>query len=349
MNIRELDDESRRTGVWPPRRIILRVDREAEQAAEGAAPVKIGEVDLNAPPEQAAAPAPPRAVPPPKLAPSLSPSVTPSRRPGLPGSRGVTPAPAISPEDEAFAKWLEADLAGAATTPEYQEPPVWLPEDVRVRAARRHRRVSRKARSQLFGASAATTLTVGGAIALLAIVGLSQTDAVGGSLGAPSIGLFADPPAKPVAQEPAQPATPDANANANAGQPAGTPKRARARAHRTPRAASSGSATTHRSTGATAPPRATGQTRSNTAPQVTNNAPAPSTNTSTRTRAPVSNPPPPSPPPPPPPSNPKPASSGPDVVWNAPTSKPTSSATAPSRPVGTAPSSPAPTTSSPAP
>ena len=34
MNIRELDEESRRTGVWPPRRIILRVERGSSDVEE---------------------------------------------------------------------------------------------------------------------------------------------------------------------------------------------------------------------------------------------------------------------------------------------------------------------------
>ena len=169
VNIRELDEESRRTGVWPPRRIILRVEPQEgddDATADGrAAAVKVGEVDLSAPPS---APPKPRAAPAPLPAPSLSPSVTPSRRRGLPGSRGVTPAPTVSTEDAAFDKWLAEPLPDADAEPEYQPPPAWLPADVRVRAERRHRRVARKARTQLFGASAATTLAIGGCAAALA-------------------------------------------------------------------------------------------------------------------------------------------------------------------------------------
>ena len=326
MNIRELDEESRRTGVWPPRRIILRVDRE-EQSDDGAAPVKVGEVDLNAP-RAGAAPPKPRAVPPPLPAPSLSPSVTPSRRPGLPGSRGVTPAPAVSAEDEEFAKWLDADIASAAAEPEFQAPPVWLPDDVRVRAARRHRRVSRKARSQLFGASAATTLAVGGVAAVLVLAGLSQTESVGGSIGAPSIGLFGNPPPQPASDEPAQPVTqtPTPAAKTPAKKPS---RRSASRRPRrsTPAPTPSGSA--NRSSGATSSPRAS--------------SPAPST-----ARAPTqaSNPPPPpvrrapSNPPPPPPASP-PASNEPAVVWERPSAPTGSGTTAPSRPATTAPSRPA--------
>jgi len=177
VNIRELDEESRRTGVWPPRRIILRVGRDGEDAAD-AAPVKVDEVDLAAPRD--GAPPKPAAVPPPLPATSMSPSVTPSPRPGRRGARGVTPAPAASPEDAEFNEWLAQPMPNTPAEPEYQAPPAWLPDDVRVRAERRHRRVARKARTQLFGASAATTLAVGGFAAVVGLFGLSQTESVGG-------------------------------------------------------------------------------------------------------------------------------------------------------------------------
>ena len=347
MNIRELDEESRRTGVWPPRRIILRVEREDEAdeaSADGrTAPVKVGEVDLTAPP----APAPPKRAPAPLPAPSLSPSVTPSRRPGLPGSRGVTPAPAVSTEDAAFDKWLAEPLPHADSEPEYQPPPAWLPDDVRVRAERRHRRVARKARTQLFGASAATTLAVGGCAALLGLGALSQTESVGGSLGVPSIGVFGTAP-KPASDDREKAAAP---------KPAADRSRAQSRASSN---RSSSNRSTNRS-GQPAPAAAASSGQSSvpartSAPSAAR-APAPArpaVNRPAARRAPA-NPP---PPPPSPPPAPTPAAQGPAVVWNAPSSKPTPSApskpaaTAPSRPVQTAPSRPAPaasTSSSPAP
>jgi len=358
VNIRELDEESRRTGVWPPRRIILRVEdgEAAEQAADGrSAPVRVGEVDLNAPRAAVATPKP-REVPP-LPTPSLSPSVTPSRRRGLPGSKGVTPAPAASPEDAAFEQWVAAPLPDSPAEPEYQEPPAWLPDDVRVRAERRHRRVSRKARTQLFGASAATTLAVGGCAAALAVVGLSQTEAVGGSLGVPSIGLFGTPPQRP-SDDTASTAKPTPTAK----KPTPTAKKpAPRRQERRPASAGRGGAAAPQPTrtARTSPARSTG--RAPTAPAA---APAPAQPTRNQSppvrQRPVSNP------PPPPPAAPQPTKAAP-VVFDTP-SRPVAStpsspaATAPSRPATTAPSrpattapsrpvssAPAPTTSAPAP
>ncbi|MEA2142620.1 MAG: hypothetical protein QOI64_1050 [Solirubrobacteraceae bacterium] len=331
VNIRELDEESRRTGVWPPRRIILRVEDAEEAAADGrAAPVKVGEVDLAAP-RPAAAPKP-AAVPAPLPATSMSPSVTPSRRPGLRGAGGVTPAPAASPEDAAFEAWLAKPLARTDSEPEYQAPPAWLPDDVRVRADRRHRRVARKARTQLFGASAATTLAIGGFAAALGIFGLSQTESVGGSLGAPSIGLFGTRPEAPPSNEPAEPATakpaPKKSAKAQRNRPA--------RATRSNRRRSAGAGAS-RSARASTPARSSNTATSRAPAQPVANSPAP-----VQRRA--SNPPPPSPPPSPPPA-PAASTPSPPVVWDAPS--------APSRPTNIAPSRPAPsapsTTSSPAP
>lgn len=326
MNIRELDEESRRTGVWPPRRIILRVERdadadaaEAETNGRGAA-VKVGEVDLAAPP-RAAAPAKPRAVPAPPPR-SLSPSVTPSRRPGLPGSRGVTPAPAVSPEDAAFDKWLAEPLAIADSEPEYQAPPEWLPDDVRVRAQRRHRRVARKARTQLFGASAATTLAVGGCAAALGLVGLSQTEAVGGSLGVPSIGLFGSAP---------QPSGSDRTADTAAAKPA--PKKAERKP--APRRETSRSTAPRRATPAAPSNQVAGNQPRAATPQ-RSSAPRPATvSPPPQARRPVASNPPPPPPPPAP------------TTQRRPTAPTTSSAPRPSAPVQ--PSRPAtstPTTSS---
>ena len=337
MNIRELDEESRRTGVWPPRRIILRVEREegvADQPAEGTAPVKVGEVDLAAPPARAAAaPRPP--------APSSS--VIPARRALVPGARRVTPAPEPpnSDEDAAFAKWVEEPLAIADSDPEYQAPPVWLPEDRRVRAERRHRRIARKSRAQLFGASAATTLAVGGCAAAVALVGLSQTETIGGSLGVPSIGLFAPPPEPPRSNARADAANEKsaqrkagrkpsrrnaaAGGNGGAAAPAQPPRRSDRTSARAPSergGAPSGSARRSPASASRAPARVNPQ-------------PAPQRAAPPRA---VRNP-----PPPPPVRQPPPAASRtqePDVVWVAP-----SQPTAPSRPAP----SPAPTTSSPAP
>lgn len=357
MNIRELDEESRRTGVWPPRRIVLRVEREGEAAespGDGqSAPVKLAEVD-PATRRPAAAPPKPRPAPAPLPAPSLSPSVTPSRRAGLPGSRGVTPAPAVSAEDAAFEKWLAEPLANTDSGPEYQAPPASLPDNLRVRAERRHRRVSRKARTQLFGASAATTLAVGGCAAALSLFGLSQTETVGGSLGVPSIGLFGTPPEPQGSSEPADAATQGSAAK----QPDGQPETRQASPRRTPAAAPSGRAADARSTTSRSPRSRTSAPSASPPPtQRANDRPAEPQRRS-------ANPPPAPPPPPPAPVNtprpssqPKPSSGSqsPPVVWDAP-SQPTRSApapTAPSRPAPSAPSRPAPsgppTTSSPAP
>ncbi len=330
MNIRELDEESRRTGVWPPRRIILRVEDGEPEAAE---PVKVGEVDLNGP---RAAVATPKGQEAPPLAPSLSPSVTPSRRRGLPGYRGVTPAPAASPEDAEFAQWIASPLPESPSEPEYQEPPAWLPDDVRVRAGRRHRRVARKARTQLFGASAATTLAIGGCAAALAVIGLSQTESVGGSLGVPSIGLFGTAP------EPAN------DAGAEAAKPKPAARRSAARRTRPARPRAS----TGRSGSAAAGSTRTARSSTGASTRRASSTPA----ASPRPAAPVSNPPPPvqqqrrvSNPPPPPPASSPPPPAAPPVVWNAP-----SQAAAPSRPATSSPSrpvasAPAPTTSAPAP
>jgi len=329
VNIRELDEESRRTGVWPPRRIILRVEDGEVDAAES---VKVGEVDLNAPRAAVGIPKP-REVPP-LPAPSPSPAVTPSRRRGLPGARGVTPAPAASPEDAEFEQWVSSPLPDAPSEPAYQEPPAWLPHDVRVRADRRHRRVARKTRTQLFGASAATTLAIGGCAAALAVIGLSQTESVGGSLGAPSIGLFGTVPEQA-----------DDNDSADAAK-AKTAEAKRSSTRRARRSTSSGRAsaasprstpTARRSTSTPTPRASSPSAASNDAPAqpVRNPSPPP-----VQQQRQVSNPPPP-PPAAPPRNDPQPSASAP-VVWDAP-SRPS---TAPSRPVSSA---PAPTTSAPAP
>ena len=351
MNIRELDEESRRTGVWPPRRIILRVEREDDVAetppdVPRSAPVKVAEVDLNAP--RPAAPPPKPRAPATLPAPSLAPSVTPSRRPGLPGARGVTPAPAASREEAEFDEWVASPLPTTVAEPEFQAPPAWLPDDLRVRAERRHRRVARKGRTQLFGASAATTLAVGGCAALVALVGLSQTESVGGAVGVPSIGLFGSAPEPPsrndtAKSEPAKPA---------AKQPARTERR-RSSARRTSRSASpspspSSSSLARESSPTSAPARRSSRRSGARAPA----APARRQQAPSQTRAP-SPPPPPARvnPPPPPPAPPR--QSAP-VVWDAP-SQPANSNPAPSRPATSAPApsrpatSPAPTTSSPAP
>ena len=334
VNIRELDEESRRTGVWPPRRIILRVEREGadgEASSDGQpAPVKVGDVDLSAPPPAPAAVAPP-------TAPSLSPSVSPTRRPVSPAARGVTPAaPALPPEDAEFEKWLEEPLAPDERDPEYQAPPVWLPEDRRLRAERRHRRVARKSRSQLFGASAATTLAVGGCAAAIALVGLSQTETVGGSLGLPSIGLFGTPPepsstetADSVAPKPAAPKSDRKPAGRRSERSARSARRARTRARRSARSASARTSAPTRRRRAAAPSaaRRTAAPSSSRAParRAVVNRPAPA---APRRAA--------SPPPPPPPVTRAPARP------TTPSRPQPSAPVAPSRPAGSVPSRPAP-------
>ncbi len=200
MNIRELDEESRRTGVWPPRRIILRAERTGEVAEspgedQGAA-VKVTGVELAAPPT-GVWPPPRRMI----------------LRVERDGEVAASPAFVGSPEDAAYEKWLAEPLAIADCAPEYQELPARLPDDVRLRAERRHLRVARKARTQLFGASAATTLAVGGCVAALGLFGLSQTESVGGSLGVPSIGSSGTAPEPPSGSETPDAATPKPAAN----------------------------------------------------------------------------------------------------------------------------------------
>ncbi len=209
MNIRELDEESRRTGVWPPRRIVLRVERGSShvEEPEHEVPVSVGLVDIASPArprvrtsERSRHAAP--AIAPEKLAAGQVAPRPPLSRPPAPGSvvrrNGrivAAPRPARLRDDDAeFERWLAMPLAISDSDPDYQEAPVWLPEDRRVRAERRHKRVARRTRTQLFGTSAATTIAAAGCCVALA-AGLAQTDAVGGSLGVPSIGLFGTRPA----------------------------------------------------------------------------------------------------------------------------------------------------------
>ena len=212
MNIRELDEESRRTGVWPPRRIILRVERGSShvEEPETEAPVSVGLVDLasasrptvrTSPRSRHAAPT----IAPERLAAGQVAPRPPLSRPPAPGSvirrngrivAAPRPASRLRDEDAEFEKWLAMPLAISDTDPDYQEPPVWLPEDRRLRAERRHRRITRRTRAQLFGTSAATTIAAAGCCLALAAV-LSQTETVGGSIGIPSIGLFGTRPAPP--------------------------------------------------------------------------------------------------------------------------------------------------------
>ena len=127
----------------------------------------------------------------------------PLSRPPAPGSvvrrngrivAAPRPASRLRDEDAEFEKWLAMPLAISDSDPDYQEAPVWLPEDRRLRAERRHKRIARRTRAQLFGTSAATTIAAAGCCVALAAV-LSQTETVGGSLGVPSIGLFGTRPA----------------------------------------------------------------------------------------------------------------------------------------------------------
>ena len=216
MNIRELDEESRRTGVWPPRRIILRVERGSShvEEPETSAPVSVGLVDVASPSRptvrtsarsrHAAA-----SIAPERLAAGQVAPRPPLSRPPAPGSvvrrngrivAAPRPASRLRDEDAEFERWLAMPLSISDTDPDYQEPPVWLPEDRRLRAERRHRRITRRTRAQLFGTSAATTVAAAGCcLALVAV--LSQTETVGGSIGVPSIGLFGTRPAPPEPSE----------------------------------------------------------------------------------------------------------------------------------------------------
>jgi hypothetical protein len=219
VNIRELDEESRRTGVWPPRRIILRVERGSShiEEPEHEAPVSVGLVDLASPSRPTvrtsarsrhAAPS----IAPERLAAGQVAPRPPLSRPPAPGSvvrrngriiAAPRPTSRLRDEDAEFERWLAMPLAISDSDPDYQEAPVWLPEDRRLRAERRHRRIARRTRAQLFGTSAVTTIAAAGCCVALAAV-LSQTETVGGSLGVPSIGLFGTRPAP--SPQPAEPA-----------------------------------------------------------------------------------------------------------------------------------------------
>lgn len=298
MNIRELDEESRRTGVWPPRRIILRVERGSSHVEEPQheVPVSVGLVDLASPSRpkvrtsERSRHAAPKVAPERLAAGQVAPR-PPLSRPPAPGSvvrrhGRIIAAPRstsrLRDEDAEFEKWLAMPLAISDTDPDYQEPPVWLPEDRRLRAERRHRRITRRTRAQLFGTSAATTIAAAGCcLALVAV--LSQTETVGGSIGVPSIGLFGTRPAPP----------------AQSAEPAATTPAARTATRRPARS----SAPTARRTSSSS-------SRSNQVARLpTNSAPA-NTGSSTPTRRAVN------PPPPPPP---------PAAIQRAPVSKPKAS------------------------
>jgi hypothetical protein len=153
VNIRELDEESRRTGVWPPRRIILRVEGGSsdDQEPEPEAPVSVGLVDLATPSRPTvrtsarsrhAAPS----VAPERLAAGQVAPRPPLSRPPAPGSvvrrngrivAAPRPTSTLRDEDAEFERWLAMPLAISDSDPDYQEAPVWLPEDRRLRAERR--------------------------------------------------------------------------------------------------------------------------------------------------------------------------------------------------------------------
>ena len=170
MNIRELDEESRRTGVWPPRRIILRVERGSShvEEPEHEVPVSVGLVDLASPSrpkvrtsERSRHAAP--TVAPEKLAAGQVAPRPPLSRPPAPGSvvrrngrivAAPRPASRLRDEDAEFEKWLAMPLAISDSDPDYQEAPVWLPEDRRLRAERRHRRITRRTRTRSSSARA---------------------------------------------------------------------------------------------------------------------------------------------------------------------------------------------------
>ena len=212
MNIRELDEESRRTGVWPPRRIILRVEPGSSdvEEPEREVPVSVGLVDLASPSrpkvrtsERSRHAAP--TVAPERLAAGQVAARPPLSRPPAPGSvvrrngrivAAPRPASRLRDDDAEFERWLAMPLAISDSDPDYQEAPAWLPEDRRLRAERRHKRITRRTRTQLLGTSAVTTIAAAGCCLALAAA-LSQTETVGGSLGVPSIGLFGTRPAPP--------------------------------------------------------------------------------------------------------------------------------------------------------
>lgn len=298
MNIRELDEESRRTGVWPPRRIILRVERGSSHVEEPQqeVPVSVGLVDLASPARpkvrtsERSRHAAPKVAPERLAAGQVAPR-PPLSRPPAPGSvlrrhgriiAAPRPASRLHDEDAEFERWLAMPLAISDTDPDYQEPPAWLPEDRRLRAERRHRRITRRTRAQLFGTSAATTIAAAGCcLALVAV--LSQTETVGGSIGVPSIGLFGTRPAPP----------------AQSAEPAATRPAARTATRRP---------TESRPRTARRTPSSSSQTNQ-VASAPTNSAPA-NTGSSTPTRRAVN------PPPPPPP---------PAAIQRAPVSKPKAS------------------------
>jgi hypothetical protein len=193
-----------------------------------------------------------------------------------PGSR-------LRDEDAEFEKWLAMPLAISQTDPDYQEAPVWLPEDRRLRAERRHRRITRRTRAQLFGTSAVTTIAAAGCCLALAAV-LSQTETVGGSLGVPSIGLFGTRPApSPQASEPPARASKPAVKTA-----ARKPARSARTARRTPsKKSSSGSTPGSNQVASVTNNPAPANTGSSTPAQRTAPPPPPAASTQ---RAPVSKP-----------------------------------------------------------
>ena len=293
MNIRELDEESRRTGVWPPRRISPRVEGgsspDETPQAPAPAPVSVGLVDLATPSRPTVRPSPrsrhaPASVAPERLAAGQVAPRPPLSRPPAPGSvvrrhGRIVAAPRAASrerdEDAEFERWLAAPLAISDSDPDYQEAPVWLPEDRRLRAERRHRRITRRTRSQLFGTSAVTTVAAAACAVALAGV-LSQTETVGGSLGVPSIGLFGTRPA------------PAAQADATVSKPV---------AKRAPRKAASRPARPAKRK--KAPSRPSSSSSPSRVASVTNRNPAPaSTRPSTPAARRTVTPPPPPPPPP---------------------------------------------------
>ena len=300
MNIRELDEESRRTGVWPPRRIILHVERGSShvEEPEHEAPVSVGLVDLasatrptvrTSARSRHAAPS----VAPERLAAGQVAPRPPLSRPPAPGSvvrrngrivAAPRPASRLRDEDAEFERWLAMPLAISDSDPDYQEAPVWLPEDRRLRAERRHRRITRRTRAQLFGTSAVTTIAAAGCCVALAAV-LSQTETVGGSLGVPSIGLFGTRPAPSV-----EPAKRAATVSQPAAKPAARkPAKRTARAARTSSQSSNSSASPKRVASVTNHPAPTSSRSSTPAPQRTVAPPPPPPAAPTQ-RAPVTKP-----------------------------------------------------------
>ena len=219
VNIRELDEESRRTGVWPPRRIILRVERE-EARPRTPRPGRAASRSARWTSPRRAPRAPRRRSPRPPAAGALAVAVGDALAP--PGTARLRAAsrrpPPCRREDAEFEQWVAAAAAGRRTpSPSTRRRPRGCPTTcacapsaaIGASPARPARSSSAPARRRRSPSAAAPPL--------LAVVGLSQTESVGGSLGVPSIGLFGPRPSRRQTGRDDRRPTPASRASAAAG------------------------------------------------------------------------------------------------------------------------------------